>query len=238
MFLLTTALAQDCAIDSAVAAYPLGSVPEDAVHWAVVRTDCDAPLSAIASVYDEERLVGRFPTTVTRDGAFAFFRFEVRDVPLRTELFLDIDVRVADETRLYLGGFYQVDPDQAVRLEGVPELGDLRVERSPVGPNVEIEASAAVLPATTGPEAFLLWRSDQVLRAVTVSTQPRPTLVWTEPAPADRICIEVEEVGVDGSSASSDPHCTALPVGASGCSTVQVASPRSWWMFVAGRRRG
>ena len=236
MFLFAIALAQDCSVSSAVALYPLGDVPSDAVHRAVVRTDCTGEVHAEVTVYDEERIVARPPAVVAREDAFAFMEFEIGSVPTQVELFVDIEVQVDGRTVLFLGGWFQVDPQRTERLDGLPELGDLRVERTRTGDAVQIEASAAVLPATTAPEAFLLWRADGVLRDVSVSTQPRPLLTWQAPAPADVVCIEVEEIGVDGDRVLSEARCDEPARTGCGCSALRASAP--WWMFVAGRRRG
>ena len=220
MWLLLAAHAQDCGIRTAVAGFPLGEVPVDAVSTVVLQSDC--PLTAQLVVDGEmgtlhtETLHPRF------DGPFQFFHFELPHPPLDTDLRFELGVNADGELARYVGGWYRFDEHGEGELDGVPQLADVVVGTT----GDQITISAAVLPATSASEALLLWRLDGVLHEVTVSTQPRPTLI-THPTGAP-ICLEVEEIGVDGSRATSEPRCVEPEAVGCGCGTAQGGFVGRW----------
>lgn len=209
--LLTVAHAQDCAIRTAVGGFPLGDVPTEALSTVVVEAGC--ALTAEATVYGPDGIVYATSLTPTFDGPFQFFRFHTEAPPFHEDLRFDVGLQIDGELVRYIAGWYRVDPALTASLDGVPELADVVVE--PLGDQIAI--SAAVLPATTAPEAMFLWRLDGVLHEVTVSTQPRPTLVTH--ATGAPICLEVEEIGVDGARATSEPRCVEPEALGCGCRT-------------------
>lgn len=219
MWLLLAAHAQECAIRNAVAGFPLGFVPPGAVSTVVFEADC--ALGAEVAVYDGEEPIHVETLLPEREGAFQLFQFQVEDAPLAVDLFFEVGVTVEGETVRYVAGWYQVDGSLSQPLTGTPELGDVQVERR----GEELVITAAVLPASAAPEALFLWRVDGELVEATVSTQGRVPLVV--PASHEQVCIEVEEIGVDGSRAVSQPRCIE-PV-TEGCGCRSAPGPLVGW---------
>lgn len=216
MWFLLAAHAQDCGIRTAVAGFPLGTVPEGVVSTVVLESAC--ALSAGVTVYDGEQAVYRADVQPEREGDFHLFRFQVDQAPTDVDLLFELEVRDQGEPLRYVGGWYLVDPTLEEDMVGRPQLADVVVEHR----GDQVVLTAAVLPATTAPEAMFLWRVDGELLQATVSTQPRPELVID--AGTDRACIEVEELGVDGRRVVSEPRCVEVAARGCGCSSGSTGS--------------
>ena len=132
-------------------------------------------------------------------------------MPPGVETVYEVEVQVDDETVSFLGGVYTVDPMLEGALLDAPQLGDVVIERVGEG----VIGTAAVLPASDGPEALLLWFGDDRLREVTVSTQGRPDVGWV-PGDFGDVCLGVDEIGLLGDRVSSEDRCVDLEA-SSGC---------------------